>query len=415
MNYEHYDSSIDFWGILLIYLIYFLFLTDADMTTTPSSPAKASPIKALQEIVAKKVSGKLTIIESDNVGVCWQLYVGAGKIHFAHSNVGQKERLFYLLHKHYPELQLSEADWQASQSDYEYICSYWRSNKLNLDRVRQVLRLLIEEAIAQIVKIQSAELQFHKTIGLDPIVVSLPLKEIVDSAGIQVNAWVKVRDDISSPFQRLSINNQQQFANAIYSKNERNLAQNYSQYQQSHSQLVESLKNALSHNHSLYQVASALKTDVLEVAQLLQPLVKQKILDVNSFNFSSEVSSRHLVACIDDSNTVQRQVKLTLEASGYQVLNLTEPARAMTALVRQRPSAILMDINMPEIDGYELCKILRQTDALKEIPIIMLTGRDGLIDRMRAHMVGATEYLTKPIEPQALLDVLQKLITIVEK
>ncbi|MGL5873243.1 MAG: response regulator, partial [Xenococcaceae cyanobacterium] len=60
-------------------------------------------------------------------------------------------------------------------------------------------------------------------------------------------------------------------------------------------------------------------------------------------------------------------------------------------------------------------KILRQTDALKEIPIIMLTGRDGLIDRMRAHMVGATEYLTKPIEPQALLDVLQKLIISVEK
>jgi twitching motility two-component system response regulator PilG len=153
----------------------------------------------------------------------------------------------------------------------------------------------------------------------------------------------------------------------------------------------------------------------LEVAQLLQPLVRQKILDVNSFNFSPEASSRHLVACIDDSNTVQRQVKLTLEASGYQVLNLTEPARAMTALVRNLPSAILMDINMPEIDGYELCKILRQTDALKETPIIMLTGRDGLIDRMRAHMVGATEYLTKPIEPQALLHALQKLIISVEK
>jgi twitching motility two-component system response regulator PilG len=82
----------------------------------------------------------------------------------------------------------------------------------------------------------------------------------------------------------------------------------------------------------------------------------------------------------------------------------------MTALARQKPNLILMDINMPEINGYELCQMLRQSDALKEIPIVMLTGRDGLIDRMRAHMVGATEYITKPIQPQELLDVIQKTI-----
>jgi twitching motility two-component system response regulator PilG len=381
------------------------------MTTTPSSPAKASPVKALQEIVAKKVSGRLTIIESDNIGVCWQLYVGEGKIHFAHSNVAQQERLFYLLHKHHPELQLSKSDWQESQSDYDYICSYWRSGKLNLNQVRQVLQVLLEEALVQVLKIPSAELQFHKTIGLDPILLSLPLKEIVDRVGSQINAWVKIRSEIGSPLQRLSIANSQQFTNSLHLKKERNLEQNYSQYQESQSQLVESLKQVLSHNYTLYQVASELKIDVLELSQLLQPLVQQKIIAANSFNFSPETSPRPVVACIDDSKTVQRQVKLTLEAAGYEVLNITEPARAMTALVRQRPSAILMDINMPEIDGYELCKILRQSDVLKEIPIVMLTGRDGLIDRMRAHMVGATEYLTKPIEPQGLLDVLQKLIT----
>jgi twitching motility two-component system response regulator PilG len=170
------------------------------------------------------------------------------------------------------------------------------------------------------------------------------------------------------------------------------------------------LKQALSQNLSLYKIASELNIELLELGKLLQPLLQQKIVGANPFNYDPKVLSRGIIACIDDSNTVQRQVKLTLETAGYQVLSITEPARAITALARQRPHLIFMDINMPEINGYDLCQILRQSDVLKEIPIVMLTGRDGLIDRMRAHMVGATEYITKPVQPQALLDILQKVL-----
>jgi twitching motility two-component system response regulator PilG len=380
------------------------------MTTTSSPPAKTSPAKALQEIALKKISGRLIINDFNNAGICWQVYLGEGKVHYAHSNAGQPERLFYLIQKHDLKLDLLESDWQQGRSDYEYLCAYWRSGRLNLNQLREVLQLLIEEAIVQILKIPAAELQFHKTIGLDPIVLSLPLKEIVHSTSSQITEWTKIRTEINSPLQRLNIGNPQLFAQSLHLKNQTNLAGNFTQYQQSHTQLIEPLKQALSQNWTVYKIASQLKIDLLELGQLLQPLIQQQIVSVHSFNYSPDAAQRQIVACIDDSNTVQRQVKLTLEASGYEVLGLTEPARAMTALARQKPNLILMDINMPEINGYELCQMLRQSDALKEIPIVMLTGRDGLIDRMRAHMVGATEYITKPIQPQELLDVIQKTI-----
>lgn len=120
-------------------------------------------------------------------------------------------------------------------------------------------------------------------------------------------------------------------------------------------------------------------------------------------------NDRPLVACIDDSKTVQRQVQLTLESVGYQVLNITEPASTLTLLVRQKPGIILLDINMPEIDGYELCQMLHRSRKLKEIPIVMLTGRDGIVDRVRAKLVGANHYLTKPFDPNQLIEVVQKL------
>ncbi|MFO0210950.1 MAG: response regulator, partial [Pseudanabaena sp.] len=69
---------------------------------------------------------------------------------------------------------------------------------------------------------------------------------------------------------------------------------------------------------------------------------------------------------------------------------------------------VLCDITMPEIDGYELCGMLRRSSAFAKIPIIMLTGKDGFIDRVKARMVGATEYLTKPFGEKELLTTIEK-------
>lgn len=144
------------------------------------------------------------------------------------------------------------------------------------------------------------------------------------------------------------------------------------------------------------------------LANWLLPLVKAGVVTTLPF---SEIESqrRPIVACIDDSKTVQRQVKMTLEVAGYQVLSITEPERALTALARQKPAVILMDINMPKIDGYELCRMLRQTKHLQTVPIVMLTGRDGFLDRLRAKLAGVTSYLTKPFEPTQLLNEIQQL------
>ena len=70
-----------------------------------------------------------------------------------------------------------------------------------------------------------------------------------------------------------------------------------------------------------------------------------------------------------------------------------------------------MDINMPELNGYDLCSLLRKSERFKDIPIVMLTGRDGMIDRVRAKLVGATDYLTKPCDPNKLITLAKALET----
>lgn len=118
---------------------------------------------------------------------------------------------------------------------------------------------------------------------------------------------------------------------------------------------------------------------------------------------------RPIVACIDDSKTVQRQVQMTLEPAGYQVFSITDPTTSLTELVRKKPVLILLDINMPGIDGRELCVKLRRSRILKDIPIVMLTGANKEIDRTLAKFVGANDYITKPFDPNELIRVVKKL------
>ncbi|GFE69188.1 response regulator [Chroococcus sp. FPU101] len=132
-------------------------------------------------------------------------------------------------------------------------------------------------------------------------------------------------------------------------------------------------------------------------------------------SFKQNNFSRHrdgsppCIVCIDDSKTVQQQVTRTLSTVGYQVISITEPASALTVLVRHKPVLILLDINMPEINGYELCQMLNRSRILKDIPVVMLTGREGLVDRLRAKFIGVSEYLTKPFDPNELIEVVHRL------
>ena len=97
-----------------------------------------------------------------------------------------------------------------------------------------------------------------------------------------------------------------------------------------------------------------------------------------------------------------------LKTANYEVISILNPNDALVNLEKFQPALILLDINMPEINGYDLCAMLRRNELFQRVPIIMLTGRDGMLDRIRAKLVGATDYMTKPFEPEQLINCITK-------
>ena len=116
----------------------------------------------------------------------------------------------------------------------------------------------------------------------------------------------------------------------------------------------------------------------------------------------------YTVACIDDSPTVLNAIQKFLEDQSLSVVAINDPVKALMQIVRSKPDLILLDITMPNLDGYELCALLRRHPRYRRTPIVMVTGNTGLIDRARAKLVRASGYLTKPFTQSDLLKMVFK-------
>ncbi len=117
---------------------------------------------------------------------------------------------------------------------------------------------------------------------------------------------------------------------------------------------------------------------------------------------------RRRILVIDDSPTIRRSAALVLERAGLDVELAENGFEALAQISDARPDLILLDVVMPRLDGYQTCSLLRRHPAFADVPVVMLSGRDTVFDRVRGRMAGSDLYLTKPFTADALLDAVQR-------
>lgn len=117
-----------------------------------------------------------------------------------------------------------------------------------------------------------------------------------------------------------------------------------------------------------------------------------------------------VVLVVDDSPTIRKIVEITLKRYGVQVASAPSGVIALAAIANTPPQLILLDIMLPKVNGYQICQLIRRNPDYRHIPVVMLSGKDGVFDKVRGRLVGATEYITKPFEPRDLLRVVRKYV-----
>lgn len=108
------------------------------------------------------------------------------------------------------------------------------------------------------------------------------------------------------------------------------------------------------------------------------------------------------VLLVDDSKTIRRSASVFLSAAGYSVITAVDGFDALSKVVEHRPAMVFADIMMPRLDGYQTCALIKNNVEYRDIPVVMLSSKDGLFDKARARVVGSDAHLSKPFTADTL-------------
>lgn len=183
------------------------------------------------------------------------------------------------------------------------------------------------------------------------------------------------------------------------------------------------LANWLDGKRTLRDLAVQMKQNVFSLTRSLAPYIREGIIElaevldappavpaspVVSAPPVASAKTAPLIACVDDSLQVTELMETIITGAGYRFLGLQDPLRALILLLQHKPDLVFLDLVMPNTNGYEICSRLRKTPAFQHIPIVILTGNDGIIDRVRAKVVGASDFLSKPVVAEIVLGMARK-------
>ena len=185
-------------------------------------------------------------------------------------------------------------------------------------------------------------------------------------------------------------------------------------------------------DRTLRDLALRLKQNLLALTQSIMPYIRLQVMGLISvgdfrcdthFNQATnrmpETAGRKggpiqtlpaspLVVYIEDSQIDRLTMSQILANAGYRFINVQDPIKALPTLLKHKPQLIFLDLLMPVLNGYEVCGQIRRVSVFQDTPVIMVTSNDGIVDRVRAKMVGSTDFLAKPITRSKVLTILQK-------
>lgn len=338
-------------------------------------------------------------------GQSWYVFCFNGQIIYATQSAGSLFRLRDYLRRYKAEKALDkiEVPYMASTNapEYGYLWALLEQHILTPAQGRNIIHSMIHETLFDLLSLHQGSFTFEMGSALAPQLTSLEINSLLAKIVKQVQQWKQFHPHIQSPNQCPVISDPRELQVALPVNT------------------FNTLKRWADGRTSIRQMARYLNRDVLTVAKAIYPFVQQGLVQLffesvspanNKKEWSSGKTKVPRVVCIDDDNVIRKTVESILNEHGYQATGISSPLTALSLVFQLKPDLILCDIAMPELDGHEICAMLRSSSAFRQTPIVMLTGIDGFIDRVQARMAGATEYITKPFGENELLMLVEKYV-----
>lgn len=374
----------------------------------------------LLNLQKQQFSGSLTIKASS--GLEWKIYFCLGRIIWAeggeHPNRAWRRNLLKYLNQR-TNYQAIDCDLNWDSLKYHALTIYLKVGLINREKAINLIEYQINCQLFDVLQYEiQGDLVYQEIQRTEAASLSLMLQkpiallntiELLEKSEQDFKKWSEKGLVFISPDFAPIVKNRELLAQKVSSKKYLNLNQ------------------LLNGKKSLRDLASLMEKDLLKFSSNLLTYVSQGILDfiaiedfesiikINKLPIDNQENylvnrsiKQHLIVSIDDRLDYSTIIGKIIEKAGYQFLSINDNLNAVLTLSKQKPDLILLDLDMPVINGYDICKQIRRVPLLKNIPIIMLTGCNDPLSKIKAKMSGANSFLTKPTEYKDLIYVLQE-------
>lgn len=336
---------------------------------------------------------------------CWFVFFLNGQIIYATDSNTNLSRLRDYLRRYqvcpnFDNMQLcNEAN---NIPEYAYLWALLEHNFLTPSQGRRIIHNLIQETLFDLLSLHQGSFIFESGLALTPQLTTFKISAAVPKIMQQVQQWKQLHPHISSLHQCPIVTDKLQL----------------------HEYLPESTLNHLEHwadgKTSLRQLARYLNRELVTVARAIYPFVQKGWVQLVYPPSSSTVASTDFsqfslatppkIACIHENLATEREMKAIFSQHHQKIeaVFLDDALEAISRLFQIKPDLIFCDLAMSKLDGYEFCAILRRSSSFRYTPIIMLSDRDIFVRRIKARMIGATDYLITPVSEKKIQVFLEK-------
>lgn len=380
-----------------------------------------SPHQISQQLIYFKQQQFTGEINIQGSGTVWRIYLCLGRLVWADGGVHPYRSWKRLIDKYCPQV-----DWYTAEIDFSsqsdcgdyYVLKILLERKLiDRDQAIALIRTRATEILFDLLQLENRQ---HLRINSDRASTSSFL-----TSGLQMSiSLVNIEQVLYDANQKWSLWRQKDLGK--WSPNLAPMMRKQDRLREEVSGIVyQNFLRLLDGQRTLRDLSSRMNKDVRKLTSSLIPYIQQGLLDIieiediNPPNHSQKFiineekcdSSTPLIACIDDSPQICKIMEHIIADCGYRSISIQESLQALPSVIKANPNLIFLDIGMPIVNGYEICAQLRRVDKFKNIPIVFLTGNDGIIDRVRAKVAGANDFIPKPIEVEKIIKAIDKHIS----
>jgi two-component system, chemotaxis family, response regulator PixG len=381
-------------------------------------------------------------LEISSKTVKWFVYIDGGQLVYITHSIDPIDRLdLYLkgLSRQVPSinsdvrtqvrLSIDPGEKVYLRPDLQGIGLLGQENILTSQAKASLAMELSREALESLLLIQECTYAFSPAQQPIKELTSIEFDPLLTLCQQRLQAWQSLQPYIWSPYQRPYLFSQSQSAETLSPENYHRLAKLLKGFSfrhlanllgQDELKLVKNLYPLIVDKLILLRSPQPPYSDLPNFAKVSAPEVAAAIEEVallseetiNGANHGANHEANqpvsqsdtkvYRVACIDDSPAMLQTIERFLGSENLSLFLIQESVKALIEMMRIKPDLILLDVGMPKVDGYELCRLLRKHPMFKTTPIIMVTGNTGLIDRAKARLAGTTDYMTKPFTQSEL-------------